>query len=72
MNYTGSTQIEEGSKWLKKHKIRDEVKEKQAIEREDQGRQRRKEDGSWTTQQVEEDTNGCFREPHGEEGRIDW
>jgi hypothetical protein len=44
----GSTQTEEGSKWLKKNKRRNEVKEKKFVEREDQGRQSNKEDGSWT------------------------
>jgi hypothetical protein len=37
MKCAEGTQTEEGSKWLKKHKRRSEVKEKQAIKREDQG-----------------------------------
>jgi hypothetical protein len=65
------TQTEEGSKWLKKKKRRSEVKERK-IKREDQGRQRSKEDESWTGQQVEEDTNRCFGAPRGEEGRTGW
>ena len=32
------TQTEEGSKWLKKHKRRNEVNEKKVVEREGQGR----------------------------------
>jgi hypothetical protein len=48
MKCAEGTQTEEGSKWLKKQKRRNEVKEKQVIEREDQGRQSNKEDGSWT------------------------
>jgi hypothetical protein len=72
MKCAEGTQTEEGSKWLKKQKRRNEVKEKQVVEREDQGRQRNKEDGSWTTQQVEEDTNGCFGAPRGKEGRTGW
>jgi hypothetical protein len=47
-------------------------KEKQVIEREDLGRQRSKEDGSWTSQQADEDINGCFGETRGEEGRTGW
>jgi hypothetical protein len=35
MKCTEGIQTKEGSKWLKKHKRRNEVKEKQAIERED-------------------------------------
>jgi hypothetical protein len=45
-------------------------KGKKSIEREDQGGHRIKEDRSWTSQQAEEDTNGCFGPPHREEGRI--
>jgi hypothetical protein len=41
-NCGGSTQTEEGSKWLKKHKRRNEVKENQVVEREGKGRQRNK------------------------------
>jgi len=48
----------------KKKKRRSEVKEKIVIVREDQGRQIKKEDGSWTTQQAEKSANGCFGEPH--------
>jgi hypothetical protein len=42
----------------------------QSVEREDQGRQRRKENRSWKGQQVEEDTNGFFGAPRREEGGI--
>jgi hypothetical protein len=38
------------------------------IGREDRGRQSSKEDGLWTTQQVEKDINKCFVSPHGKEG----
>jgi hypothetical protein len=44
MKCAEGTQTEEGSKWLKKKKRRNEVKEKQVVEREDQGRQSNKED----------------------------
>jgi hypothetical protein len=53
-----------GVKWLKKHKRRSEVKEKLSVGREDRGRQRNKEEGSWTTQQEEKDINECFGAPH--------
>jgi hypothetical protein len=43
------TQTKERSKWLQKKKRRNEVKEKKFVEREDQGRQRNKEDGSCST-----------------------
>jgi hypothetical protein len=69
---TKGTQTEEGSKWLKKKKRRKEVKEKKVVEREDKGRESIKEDRSWTTQQAEEDTNGCFGAPHRKEARIGW
>jgi hypothetical protein len=29
-------------------------------------------DGSWTTQQEEEDVNEFFGAPHGKEGKIGW
>jgi hypothetical protein len=38
MKCVEGTQTKEGSKWLKKQKRRNEVKEKQVVEREDQGR----------------------------------
>jgi hypothetical protein len=38
------TQTEEGSKWLKEAEKKEQSKGKQAIEREDQGRQSNKED----------------------------
>jgi hypothetical protein len=72
MNCAGSTQTEKGSKWLKKQERRSEVKEKLSVGREDQGRQSIEEYGSWTTQQVEKDTNRCFGAPRGKEGRIGW
>jgi hypothetical protein len=72
MKCAEGTQTEEGSKWLNKQKRRSEVKEKKFVKREDQGRQRSKEDESWTGHQAEEDTNGCFGAPRGEEGRTGW
>jgi hypothetical protein len=41
----------------KEAEMKEKVKEKLSIGREDQGRQIIEEDRSWTTQQVEEDTN---------------
>jgi len=64
------TQTEEGLKWLKKQKRMSKVREKQVIKGEYQGRKHSKEDGSWTSQQEEEDTNGCCGSPRREEGRI--
>jgi hypothetical protein len=55
---------------VKEAEKKERSKGKQVIEREDLGRKSEKEDGSWTSQQVEEDINGCFGAPHGEEGRI--
>ena len=70
MKCVEGTQTNEWSKWLKKQKRRSEVKEKRVIKGEDQGRQRSKECELWIGQQVEEDTNGCFGAPCGEEGRT--
>jgi hypothetical protein len=70
MKCTEGTKIEEWSKWLKKHKKEEQSKGKQVIERKDQGRQINKEYRSWIGQQVEEDTNGFFGAPRGEEGRT--
>jgi len=56
--------------WLKKQKRRTKVKEKIVVGREDRGRQRIKEYGLWTTQQVEEDTNEYFGAPRGKGGRT--
>jgi len=36
-----------------------------SVGREDRGRQRNKEEGSWTTQQEEKDIKNFFGEPHG-------
>ena len=72
MNYAGRTQIEEGSKWLKKKKRKKEVRENLVVGREDQGRQISKEDGSWKTQQVEKYTNGCFGALRGKGVRTGW
>jgi hypothetical protein len=66
MKCAEDTQTEEGSKWLKKKKRRREVKEKKVV------KERIKEDELWTGQQAEEDTNGCFGAPRGEEGRTGW
>jgi hypothetical protein len=57
---------------VKEVEKKERSKGKQVVGREDQGRQRSKEDESWTSQQVEEDTNRCFGAPHGEEGRTGW
>jgi hypothetical protein len=57
MNCAEGTLTENGSKWSKKQKRRSEVREKLSVGREYQGRQINKEDGSWTTQQVEKATN---------------
>jgi hypothetical protein len=46
-----------GRSGQKKQKRRSEVREKLVVGREDRGRQINKEDGSWTTQQVEKSTN---------------
>jgi hypothetical protein len=72
VKYTEGTQTEEGSKWLKKQKRRRKVEGKRVIKGEYQGRQSSKEDELWTGQQVEEDTNRFFGEPHRVEGRIGW
>jgi hypothetical protein len=66
------TQTKEGSKWLNKYKRMNEVKEKKVVEREDQGRQCDKEDRSWTSQQLEEDTKECVGAPREKEGRMEW
>jgi hypothetical protein len=57
---------------VKEAEKKERSKEKRVVEREDQGRQINKEDGSWTTQQEEEDTNGCFGAPRRKEGRTGW
>jgi hypothetical protein len=54
---------------VKEAEKKERSKGKLVIEREDQGRQINKEDGSWTTQQAEKDTNECFGAPRGKEGR---
>jgi GH18 family chitinase len=72
MNCAEGTLTENGSKWSKKRKRRSEVRKKLVVGREDQGRQINKEDGSWTTQQAEKSTNGCFGAPRGKEGKTGW
>jgi hypothetical protein len=57
---------------VKEVQKKDRSEGKQVVEGEYQGGKRNKEDRSWTSQQVEEDTNRCFGTPRGEEGRIGW
>jgi hypothetical protein len=57
---------------VKEAEKKERSKGKLVVEREDQGRQINKEDGSWTTQQVEKDINECFGAPHGKEGKTGW
>jgi hypothetical protein len=47
-------------------------KRKQAVGQEYRGRQIKKEDGSWTNQQAEKATNGCFGAPRKKEGKTGW
>jgi hypothetical protein len=57
---------------VKEAEKKERSKGKQVVGREDLGRQRNKEDESWTGQQEEEDTNRCFGAPRRKEGRTGW
>jgi hypothetical protein len=57
---------------VKEAEKKDWSKGKKLVEREDLGRQRSKEDGSWRSQQTNEDINGCFGAPCEEEERTGW
>jgi hypothetical protein len=63
-NYVEGTLTDIGSKWSKWSK------KQKFIGREDRGEHINKEDGSWTTQQVEKATNGCFGAAHGKHGNT--
>jgi hypothetical protein len=72
VNCAEDTLTEIGSKWPKKQKRRSEVRENESLDEKIEENRSSKEDGSWTTQQVEKSTNGCFGAPHGKEGKTGW